>query len=397
MERHLITSTETSIDGVAGADGVVEAAAATDRVAGPVAGSNRQPRFLSDVIVALGFADAGAVEQAEQEARERGRSLTDVLLDKGELTEEQLAQSIGVRSGLDYVDLDEFDIDLGAAELIDPSAARRYCAVPIAFNGAGELVVAIADPVDALAVSDIAVITKSKVRTVVAGRSAIGAVIECLPKAAPHPPAIDEALPQTDRREQDATPVAPPDEAEGTGQDVAGPMEAAQPNADVIGDALERARSGAADTIASPRLQERIIQLVESALDGAAQSEVGVLEAELTRQQEARGILEAELATERQDRGALEAELTREQEARGILEAELERERESRSSEREASMVEREEWTRKLEELERERTESVELERGMRERIAAASQKSAELDRLLAELTATTTRADHHS
>jgi hypothetical protein len=60
-------------------------------------------------------------------------------------------------------------------------------------------------------------------------------------------------------------------------------------------------------------------------------------------------------------------------------------------------MVEREEWTRKREELERERTESVELERGMRELVAAASKKSAELDRLLAELRATTTRADHRS
>ena len=98
---------------------------------------------------------------------------------------------------------------------------------------------------------------------------------------------------------------------------------------------------------------------MESALDGAAGSEVGTLEAELTK----------------------------ERQARAALEAELERERESRSSETKALMVEREEWAR----------ERDELERGIRERVAVASQKSAKLARYLAELQAETTRGDHRS
>ncbi len=319
MKGHVITSTETtSVDGV-------DEVATADSAAARVPSSNGQPAaFLSDVVVELGFADATVVERAGQEARQRGRSVTEVLLEGGELTEEQLARAIAARNGLDYVDLDEFDVDLGVAELIGPSVARRHRAVPIAFDKAGELVVAIADPVDALAISDIAVIAKSNVRTVVASGSAIDAVIECLdglsvpahgaggPKAAPHPPATDESLPQHDQREQDATPVAAPDDEEGTGEDVAAMVVAAQADTDVIGDALERARFGAADTTGSSRLQERIIGLVEPALDGAAEFEVSALEAELTREQEARGILEAELAIERQVRGALEAKLSAE-------------------------------------------------------------------------------------
>jgi hypothetical protein len=355
--------------GVNGARGV-DPAAGSEGVAGSVAGANRKPGFLSDVIVELGFADATAVEEAEQEARELGRSLTQVLLDQGELTEEQLARSIAARNGLDYVDLNGFDVDLGAAELIDASAARRYKAVPIAFDRTGELVLAIADPVDALAVSDIAVITKSKVRTAVASGSAIEAVIACLPETAPRP-ATDESLPQDDPREhENASRVAPPDGAEPTCEDVAAPVEAPKPDVDAIGDARNRARSGADEAVSSSRLQERIIQLVESALDGAAESEVGSLEAELTREQQRRGILEAELDAERQ--------------AREALEAELKREREARSRETKALMVEREEWTR----------ERDELEHGIRERVAAASQKSAELERLLTELQAETKRVD---
>src|SRR5262245_13043934 len=100
-------------------------------VAEGMAGANGRAAFLSDVIVELGFADAAVVETAEQEARELGRSVTQVLLDKGQLTDEQLARSIAARNGFDYVDLNGYDVDLGAAELIDASAARRYKAVPI--------------------------------------------------------------------------------------------------------------------------------------------------------------------------------------------------------------------------------------------------------------------------
>jgi hypothetical protein len=386
--------------GVNGARGV-DSAADSDSVAGSVAGANGKPGFLSDVIIELGFADATVVEEAEQEARQLGRSLTQVLLDQGELTEEQLARSIAARNGLDYVDLSGFDVDLGAAELIDASAARRYKAVPIAFDPTGELVVAIADPVDGLAVSDIAAITKSKVRTVVAGGSAIDALIARLPEAAPRPPATDEPRSQDDPREHDdASRVPSADGAEPTGEDVARPVEAPQPD-DAIRDARKQARSSADEAIGSSRLQERIIRLVESALDGAAESEVGTLdaeldaerqarhalEAELDAERQARHLLDAELIKERQARDALEAELDAERQARDALEAELERERESRSRETNALMVEREEWAR----------ERDELERGIRERVAVASQKSAKLARLLAELQAETTRADQRS
>jgi MshEN domain len=399
-------SQEASLDhvdeaGVNGAAGV-DPAADSDTVVGSVVGGNGKPGFLSDVIVELGFLDATVVEEAEEEARQLGRSLPQVLLDRGELTEEQLARSIAARNGLDYVDLNEFEVDLGAAELIDTSAARRYKAVPIAFDPTGELVIAIADPVDALAVMDIAVITKSKVRTVVASASAIEAVIACVPEGAPRPPTTDESLPREDPGEDEgATRVARPDGAEQRGGDVASPVEVPQLEDDAIGHAGKQARSGAVEAIGPHRLQERIIQLVESALDGAAESEVSTLEAELTKAQQGRGILEAELTkaqqglgsleaeldAERQAREALEEELDAERQAREAVEEELERERESRSTETKALMVEREEWVR----------ERDELERGIRERVAVASEKSAELERLLTDLQAETTRADHRS
>ncbi len=139
--------------------------------------------FLSDVIVELGFADRDTVEQAVEAARVPGRTLQQILLEQGTITEEQLARAIGERYGLDYIDLDEFEVDLGAANLISTSTALRYHAVPVAFDPDGTLVVAMTDPADTLAIDDIAVMTKLEVRPAVATRSGIEALIERLPRA----------------------------------------------------------------------------------------------------------------------------------------------------------------------------------------------------------------------
>ena len=71
--------------------------------------------------------------------------------------------------------------------LIDGDIARRYRAVPIAFDADGTLILALADPLDALAASDIGVITKSAVRPAVATESAIAALLATMPARRPAP------------------------------------------------------------------------------------------------------------------------------------------------------------------------------------------------------------------
>ena len=91
--------------------------------------------FLSDVIVELGFATPDAVEEAVREARS-GCTVVQVLVEKGSISEEQLARATAERYGLAYLDLKDFEVDPEATGLIRPSAAKRYRAVPVAFMGA---------------------------------------------------------------------------------------------------------------------------------------------------------------------------------------------------------------------------------------------------------------------
>jgi Type II secretion system (T2SS), protein E, N-terminal domain len=166
------------VSGTASADTRSDARTAPQGIVAPT-GAGRSG-FLSDVIVELGFASRETVEQAVRAARSPGTTVARVLIDTGAITEEQLARATAERYGIDYVDLSGFEVDPGAANLIKPAAARRYRAVPIAHVGEG-LLVAMADPADALGVNDIAAMTGVSVRPAVAARPALESLLASLP------------------------------------------------------------------------------------------------------------------------------------------------------------------------------------------------------------------------
>jgi type IV pilus assembly protein PilB len=134
-------------------------------------------RRIGDVIVQLGFAERGVVERVVAEGRARGIPLGQSLIDAGLVDSKQLAQALAERNGLHYVDLNVFDVDKGAAALIDAAKAKRYRTIPIAFLGEGALLVATADPANLLALDDITMATGYEVRRAVASLEDIEALI----------------------------------------------------------------------------------------------------------------------------------------------------------------------------------------------------------------------------
>src|SRR4029453_4498730 len=92
-------------------------------------------RRIGDVIVQLGFAERTLGEGGVEKGRANGVPLGQSLIDAGIVDSNQLAQALAERNGLDYVDLNAFEVDQGAANLIDAAKARRYQTVPISFLG----------------------------------------------------------------------------------------------------------------------------------------------------------------------------------------------------------------------------------------------------------------------
>jgi type IV pilus assembly protein PilB len=133
-------------------------------------------RRIGDVIVMLGFAERERVESVVAHGQ-RGAPLGKLLIDAGIVDSNQLAHALAERNGLDYVDLNVFEVDHGAANLIDAAKARRYRTVPIAFMGEGTLLVATSDPANVLAHDDITMATGYEVRRAVTSPEDIDALI----------------------------------------------------------------------------------------------------------------------------------------------------------------------------------------------------------------------------
>jgi type IV pilus assembly protein PilB len=137
-------------------------------------------RRIGDVIVQLGFAEREVVERVVDNGRRAGVPLGQALIDAGVVNSAQLAQALAERNGLDYVDLNAFEVDKGAASMIDRDKGRRYRTVPIAFLAERTLLVATADPANLLALDDITMATGYEVKRAVASPEDIDALIEQL-------------------------------------------------------------------------------------------------------------------------------------------------------------------------------------------------------------------------
>ena len=83
-------------------------------------------RFLTDVLVELGFTQREQAQKAIEDARMAGVPPERVLLEQRAITPDQLAHAIAERYGLEHLDLGVFKVDMGAANLLTAAAAKRY-------------------------------------------------------------------------------------------------------------------------------------------------------------------------------------------------------------------------------------------------------------------------------
>jgi type IV pilus assembly protein PilB len=136
--------------------------------------------FLTDVIVELGFLSREQVDRAIDEARTAGRTPERLMVERKMIDADKLSRAVAERYGLDHVNLAEFHVDMGAANLVPAGMARRYKAVPVAYVNDHTLLLAVADPANVLAVDDIRIATGMACRVAVAADDDIDALVSRL-------------------------------------------------------------------------------------------------------------------------------------------------------------------------------------------------------------------------
>ena len=160
-------------------------------------------RRLGDVAVELGFVDRELVEQVMAKEREGNKPMGALLVESGILDSSQLARALAERNKLDYVDLNVFEVDQGAANLVGAEEARRYKAIPIAFLDDGALLVATSDPSNVVGFDDIAMATGYEIRRAIATPEGVDALIGRLTRLSESVEEVgDEEAETDDDREQ---------------------------------------------------------------------------------------------------------------------------------------------------------------------------------------------------
>lgn len=102
--------------------------------------------FLLELLEENGTISAPDLEGARHR-KKNTQTVIDVLLETGKVSEEDLARTLAVSSGMDFVDLLHTEIDQSVVKAVEVDVARRYKVVPISYDGS-QMTVAVADPLD---------------------------------------------------------------------------------------------------------------------------------------------------------------------------------------------------------------------------------------------------------
>ena len=141
----------------------------------PTSGQPGRPRQLGAVLVQMGALspeDVALALQAQREGPTRMR-LGEVMLQLGMIDEALLARALAASRGLPFIELSDQPLDPATARLLPRDIAEHYRLVPF-HSQDGALHVAVADPVDVVALDDLR--TRLRHRSIqihVARRSAI--------------------------------------------------------------------------------------------------------------------------------------------------------------------------------------------------------------------------------
>ncbi len=109
---------------------------------------------LGDLLVQDALISAEQLQEALGEQQKSGRKLGKVLIDKGWLTEAQIARAVARQIHAPYVDLAHFPLRPDVAQLLPEAAARRMRAIVLDDTHSG-LLVGMADPTDIYAFDEI--------------------------------------------------------------------------------------------------------------------------------------------------------------------------------------------------------------------------------------------------
>lgn len=135
---------------------------------------------LGDCLVQKGMITEEQLSEALVKQKENGAKLGETIVELGYVSENDMIDVLVEQLGIEYVDVRKIKVDENAARLLKEDFMRKNSLIPIAFD---ELLpnvirVAMADPMDIIAIDDISIITNMQVDPVLSTKGQINMAID---------------------------------------------------------------------------------------------------------------------------------------------------------------------------------------------------------------------------
>lgn len=174
-------------------------------------GVGRKKIRMGDLLVAAGAITDEELQQALALQKEKGQKLGQTLLEEGFISRELLIATLTQQLGVEYIELKGCKFDDDVLKLIPEDIVMKYKVIPLGYdeNNPNVLRVAMADPMDIIAVDDLGIITGAQIETLFAMEDD---VTETIGKYYGNHQAMEAAEAYRKEREQDMLSQAEEDE-----------------------------------------------------------------------------------------------------------------------------------------------------------------------------------------
>ncbi len=135
---------------------------------------------LGDILISAGIINEEQLLQALKRQREKGQKLGETLIDLGFTNEMEIANALHSQLNCDLVILSERRIEADILKLVGEEILRKHLAIPFEYKKgyANILRVAMSNPLDLIAIDDIAIVTNLQIEPAVSTPQDIAAAID---------------------------------------------------------------------------------------------------------------------------------------------------------------------------------------------------------------------------
>ncbi len=126
---------------------------------------SRSTKRLGELLLEAGVVTEAQLSEVLEEQKRTGKRMAQIFIERGLLAKGEAGRWLALQQGYEYVSLTAEPIDVHIAQLLPEPFARRLMALPIRQEGK-DLIVAMADPSDILALDEITRATGLRVQPV---------------------------------------------------------------------------------------------------------------------------------------------------------------------------------------------------------------------------------------